>query len=166
MLTVKGEGILDDLLRIFSDPVVLYPPAGVDILPNDLREEIQVERMLQRLKVPYPEKIDRATDAEALAYLMSASLEIPLNHDWYKIYTHLFGKYVEQRNLRIPESLEEIVAECKELDEYYASLLSDLETWLQEQKDKHYKDKQHTKTSTELPKEMLRVDFDHLLQDL
>ena len=153
-------------MRAFRDPIVLYPPAEADVLPRDLRDKIQVERMLQLLKTPYPDQIEAATDSEALAYLMSASLEVPLSQDWARIYAHLFGQYMEERNLEIPKELDSLVAECKELDDYYASLLSDLETWIQEQKDKYYKGKQRDGLTGSPLKDVLNVDVDQLLQGL
>lgn len=163
---MEEKEAIEDLLRIFTDPIVLYHHAGAEILPRELANEIQLERMIQRLEAPYPGRVERATDAEALAYLMSASLEVPLNYDWYRIYAHLFGKYVEERKLDIPKDLEEIVAECRELDDYYASLLTDLETWIQEQKNNYYVQERGGRIPGSQATSELQLDFNKLLEEL
>lgn len=127
------------LARVFTDPVIVYPPADKDLIPQQLRSHIQIERLAQVAKTPYYAKLEEATDAETMAYVMSASFAAPLSHNWYAIFTHLFGKYAQSAGLKVPEDLKEDIERYRQLDRHLESQLSDLKQWIQKQKDRHYK---------------------------
>ena len=132
---------IEYLARVFTDPIIAYPPVDKDSIPEQLRYHIQIERLAQAAKTPCSAKIEEATDAEAMAYMMTASFVAPLNHEGYGIYTHLFGKYAESAGLQVLDDLKEDIERYRQLDRHLESQLHDLKRWLQKQKDRHYKQK-------------------------
>lgn len=118
------ERVIEEIIGMFRDPVVLYPGGREDRVPSKLWEMITTERMLQQMKAK-GKKIDEATDAEAMAYLYSASLVAPMGNEWAKIYIWL------GRDL-LPNGAEDMAP--KELTPQEAIYLKDLKQWIQRRK--------------------------------
>ena len=133
---------IEYIARALTDPIVVFPPAYGDDVPESLKEYIQTERLLQLLKEDPP--IEEATDAEALAYLMTASYAAPLSHDWQAIYLHLASKYAKSQGLQLPEDLQDIMERYRELEPHQEEELSRLKSWIQRQKDKHYRERRRS----------------------
>lgn len=118
-----GDWEIVDMLRAITDPILTMKPEwGV---PEWLREQIRTDRMIQNLKATKEGKRpDMATDSEAFAYLMTASLEYPLDSDWTAIYLWLgwkiAGKKMEKAFGKPPEILTD----------YQQRLLEDLKRWI------------------------------------
>ena len=79
---------------------------------------------------------ERADDLDALLYLQSASLAVPFNAHWTRIYLHLFKKYYG--HIAPPEILEDAP---DELDNYEKTLLDDLKHWIFKQQMKAIEEK-------------------------
>jgi len=79
-----------------------------------------------------------ATDAEACAYLHTASLEAPMDRDWTQIYLYVAGKVVSgAKDTQIPDDIN-----VDSLDNYQTGLLRDLKDWIYQQRFKHRQEKQ------------------------
>ena len=100
---------LEELVSIFFKPLVVYPSGWHDILPEWIKNEIPIQRMVyQMLKYKGKVKENRATDVEALAYLYTASLAQPMPDEYSEIYLYLTRKSLEwQGKKEIPEFLQE-----------------------------------------------------------
>jgi len=121
---VKPKFSVDDVLNdIFFaiSPTLIVHGAWADAIPEHLIAEIKMQRLAENMRKLRGEEITEATDAEALAYLMTASLEIPFDHKWTRIYGYLFQKFMKQK-----EPFEEWI----ELDNYEKHLLSNLKSWI------------------------------------
>ena len=110
-----------------STPLVVANEEWADAIPAWLREEVQSERVVQGL-VGFLRKDDKKDsaevgDAEALAYLMPASLSSPFDHDMTQIYLHLSGKVLKRAN-RVNELPKDL--EVKELTDSQQRTLNDL----------------------------------------
>ena len=103
-----------------SKPIVLHP--GWREVPEHLIEEIMIQRRQQAERGEKGE----ATDAEILAYLYTASLAAPMDHEYVNIYMHLLQKYLDQKKIERPDFLREDV----ELSEYEQGLLRELRRWI------------------------------------
>lgn len=68
-------------------------------------KEMKTRIKTERLSTPLSET---ATDYEAMVYLHTASLAIPLSREWYNIYTFLFSKYHPEQAKRIGVYREQI----------------------------------------------------------
>ena len=97
---------IDDLVGALTDPILVMPGGWGDTLPDWIKSQITLERLAQQMKVLKGEN-PTGTDAEACAYLYTASLEAPMDHDWTQIYLYIAGKVVAMgKNAQIPEDIK------------------------------------------------------------
>lgn len=82
------QKVITEILGILYDPIVLFPGGWEDTLPANIWDDVVQERFIQALKAK-GKKIEEATDAEALAYLYTASLVAPMPSEWTHIYLWL-----------------------------------------------------------------------------
>ncbi len=80
---------IPDIVGCLTDPIVIYPGGWGDTVPDWLKNAITLERMLANMR----KNGTTGTDAEACAYLMTASLTQPIDSDWVQIY--LYNHIVE-----------------------------------------------------------------------
>jgi len=119
------EEMIAEIIGIFKDPIILYPGGWEDSLPPTLWEMIRMERFVQQMKAK-GKKIEEATDAEALAYLHTASLVAPIGSEWTHIYLWL-GKDLLPKG----EAREYVP---KELTRDEARMLADFKRWIYRKK--------------------------------
>jgi hypothetical protein len=120
------EEMIAEIIGIFKDPVILYPGGWEDSLPPTLWEMIRLERLVQQMKAK-GKKIEESTDAEAMAYLYSASLVAPMSNDWASIYMWL------GRDL-LPEGVPRDQFVPKALSSDQQRQLDDLKRWIYRKK--------------------------------
>lgn len=104
-----------DILHAVAGPIVVANVGWGETLPDWIKDQIKLERLVQNMKRVKGEKIDEATDAEALAYFYTASLRSPISHDYAELYMHTFSKYQKLPGIPSPE-----------LNDYQLGLLADL----------------------------------------
>ena len=92
-LTVE-KGI-SDIVGVFTDPIIVFPGGWGDTLPEWLKNAITLERLGMNMKALKGEEMT-GTDAEACAYLYTASLTQPMDHDWTQIYLYIATKTYRQ----------------------------------------------------------------------
>ncbi len=127
MKKTKADKGLIDAARALTDPIIVFNQSWGDCIPDWLAAEIKTQRLLQVMR---GEK-DKATDAEALAYVSNASLCQPLGHDMADIYSYLFTRVMGDR---APADLRK-----DSISDYQMSILRDLKFWLWNQRAKHRK---------------------------
>ena len=82
------------------------------------------------------EERGKATNVEALAYLYTASLSVPLTSEYSEIYFYLTRKSLDWQNKKeVPEFLKDY----EKLDDYKTSLLDDLKRDIYNAQEKAYK---------------------------
>lgn len=97
---------IDDLVGALTDPILVMPGGWGDTLPDWIKSQITLERLAQQMKVLKGEK-PTGTDAEACAYLYTASLEAPMDSDWTQIYLYIAGKVAARgKNAQIPDDIK------------------------------------------------------------
>jgi len=79
---------ISDIVGVFTDPIIVFPGGWGDTLPDWLKNAITLERLEMNMKVLKGEEMT-GTDAEACAYLYTASLTAPMDHDWGQIYLYI-----------------------------------------------------------------------------
>ncbi len=125
----KGKGDrevkrqLDELVGAMADPLIVHSCPWADTIPDWLKAQVKVERLIALMKCHGNETT--ATDAEALAYLMPASLEAPLDHEWTQIYLYLSTKVCEAAGKKIPDDIR-----TDTLAGWEFSQLADLKQWI------------------------------------
>ncbi|MBA7648474.1 hypothetical protein ES703_56260 [subsurface metagenome] len=86
---------ISDLVGVFTDPILVFPGGWGDTLPDWLKSTITLERLEMNMRALKGEEMT-GTDAEACAYLNTASLTQPMDHDWTQIYLYIATKVYEK----------------------------------------------------------------------
>jgi hypothetical protein len=86
---------ISDIVGALTDAIIVFPGGWGDTLPDWLKTSITLERLVMNMKSLKGELMT-GTDAEACAYLMTASLTQPMDHDWGQIYLYIAGKVYEK----------------------------------------------------------------------
>ncbi len=117
---------ISDIVGCLTDPIVVYPGGWEDTVPDWLKNAITLERMRANMD----KNGDTGTDAEACAYLMTASLAQPIDSDWVQIYLYVAGKTNKQwNNNNMPDDIA-----VNEISNYQMVKLADLKDWIYKQR--------------------------------
>jgi len=115
---------ISDIVGVFTDPIIVFPGGWGDTLPEWLKNSITLERLEMNMKALKGEEMT-GTDAEACAYLYTACLTQPVDHDWGQIYLYIAGKtYARWKKNEIPEDIrvdslqDDQMADLKRLKEW------------------------------------------------
>jgi len=123
-LSTIEKGI-SDIVGVFTDPILVMPGGWGDTLPDWLKQAITLERLIENMKALKGEEMT-GTDAEACAYLYTASLEAPMDHDWSQIYLYIAGKtYARHNGNQVPDDIQ-----VESLNNYQMTELNRLKSWL------------------------------------
>ena len=79
---------ISDIVGVFTDPILVFPGGWGDTLPEWLKNAITLERLMMNVAALKTGEMT-GTDAEACAYLNTASLTQPMGHDWTQIYLYI-----------------------------------------------------------------------------
>ena len=79
---------ISDIVGVFTDPIIVFPGGWGDTLPEWLKNAITLERLAMNMRALKGEEMT-GTDAEACAYLWTAALTNPMDHDWTQIYLYI-----------------------------------------------------------------------------
>jgi len=82
---------ISDIVGVFTDPIIVFPGGWGDTLPEWLKNAITLERLEMNMRALKGEEMT-GTDAEACAYLYTAALTQPMDHDWGQIYLYIATK--------------------------------------------------------------------------
>ncbi|GAI34593.1 unnamed protein product, partial [marine sediment metagenome] len=85
---------ISEIVGALTDPIIVFPGGWGDSLPDWLKTSITLERLVMNMRALKGEQ-PTGTDAEACAYLNTASLTQPMDHDWAQIYLYIAGKTYE-----------------------------------------------------------------------
>jgi len=86
--TQSVEKGISDIVGVFADPILVFPGSWGDTLPEWLKNAITLERLEMNMRALKGKEMT-GTDAEACAYLYTASLTQPMGHDWTQIYLYI-----------------------------------------------------------------------------
>jgi len=99
------NSMIDDLVGTLTDPIIVYPGGWGDSLPEWLKNAIILERLTENMKETKEKQLE-GTDAEACAYLNTASLTTPMDDDWSQIYLYVAGKtYSRWQKNKMPDDI-------------------------------------------------------------
>jgi len=82
---------ISDIVGVFTDPILVFPGGWGDTLLEWLKNAITLERLEMNVRTLKGEEMTD-TDAEACAYLYTAALTQPMDHDWGQIYLYIATK--------------------------------------------------------------------------
>ena len=120
---------ISEIVGCLSDPIIVFPGGWGDTLPEWLKTSITLERLAMNMKALKGEEMT-GTDAEACAYLNTASLTQPMDHDWTQIYLYIAGKtYTRWKKTEMPEDIR-----VESLNDEQMRDLNRLKAWLYHQR--------------------------------
>ena len=104
-MSKNADSMIDDLVGTLTDPIIVYPGGWGDTLPEWLKNAFVLERLTENMKETKGEQ-PKGTDAEACAYLNTASLTVSMDSDWSQIYLYVAGKtYRRWQKSEMPEDI-------------------------------------------------------------
>ena len=86
---------ISDIVGALVDPIIVFPGGWGDTLPEWLKNTITLERLEMNMRALKGEEMT-GTNAEACAYLYTASLTQPMDSDWTQIYLYISTKVYEK----------------------------------------------------------------------
>lgn len=126
---------IDNLVGSLCDPIILHKCgwATRDMIPEWLRTRITLDRIIELMVASNEGRDPIGTNSEALAYMIPASLEAPMSHDWAQIYLHLATVVMDtEKDKVVPDDIR-----VDKLDRNQEDDLLRLKHWLYETKLKH-----------------------------
>ena len=94
-MTQSIEKGISDIVGVLTDPIIVFPGGWGDSLPEWLKGAITMDRLVMNMKALKGEEMT-GTDAEASAYLYTASLTQPMDRDWTQIYLYIANRVYSQ----------------------------------------------------------------------
>ncbi len=147
------DGCIDETVGAHFDPNIVMPGGWGNDLPDWVNPRITVERLLENMKALHTGEEMTATDAEACAYLYTASLTAPISSDWAQVYLYVAGKEITQeRKTEMPEDIR-----VEKLTDYQARMLADLKHWIYEARVKVRKERARERRVKEVKQQELEV---------
>lgn len=130
---VKIDKGISEIVGVFCDPTIVMPGGWGDTLPDWLKQAITMDRLIMNIQGLKTGEMT-GTDAEACAYLYTASLTAPMSSEWTHIYLYIAGKVYEK--WRTPDSGVTMPEDIKveKLTDYEMGMLNHLKRWLYEQR--------------------------------
>lgn len=123
------DSMVNDLVGTFTDPILVFPGGWGETLPDWLKGAITMERLEANIRASRGEE-PTGTDAEACAYLYTAGLTAPMDHDWSQIYLYVATKtYARHKGGEVPEDIR-----VESLNNYQMGELKRLKDWLYRQR--------------------------------
>jgi len=124
------DRMISDLVGTFRDPIIVMPGGWGDTLPEWIKTQITLERLVENMEMTKG-KQPTGTDAEATAYLYTASLTAPMTEQWSRIYLHVAGKTMAKFNKKadLPEDIK-----VDSLSDYDMQELNRLKVWIYQQR--------------------------------
>ena len=118
------ENGISDIAGVFTDPIIAYPSPWKDDIPQWVKDRIILERLVMNMRALQGES-PTGTDAEALAYLMPAALEAPMDHDWTEIYLYISTTVCTTAGKEVPEDIRR-----ETLSDHLMNELNRLKSWI------------------------------------
>ena len=95
----KIEKGISNIIGVFTDPIIVFPGGWGDTLPEWIKTSITLERLMMNIQALKTGEMT-GTDAEACAYLYTASLTQPMGNDWTQLYIYIVDKTYEKWRTR------------------------------------------------------------------
>ncbi len=133
---------IEDITGALFDPIIVMPGGWGDTLPENIRKEIPLHRLIANMEALKTGKMT-ATDVEAMAYLYTASLVAPMLHDWTQIYLYVATKFLDRHQPRDagPSAIDEIRVD--RLTESQERELARFKDWIYQARVKARKERGH-----------------------
>lgn len=125
---IVEEKFVFEFMDMLTAPIITFSASWADAIPNLLKRDISFSRMVSGMM---DEKM--ATIPETVAYIMTRTLEAPMNHEWTNIYLWCSLDYMKTYRNKTDADFEDIFPPEK-LSDYEKSLLKRLRVWIYEKR--------------------------------
>jgi len=120
---------ISEIAGVFTDPIIVFPGGWGDTIPEWLKGAITLERLEMNMRALKGAEMT-GTDAEACAYLYTAELTAPMDHDWSQIYLYVATKtYKRWSKGEMPADIA-----VDSISDYQMNELDRLKAWLYRQR--------------------------------
>ena len=123
------DSMVSDLVGTFTDPILVFPGGWGDTLPDWIKGAITMDRLEANIRASRGDE-PTGTDSEACAYLYTAGLTAPMDHDWSRIYLYVATKtYSRHKGGEVPADIR-----VENLNDYQMGELNRLKAWIYRQR--------------------------------
>ncbi len=143
---------IGDLVGALCDPIIVYPSGWQDTLPDWIKPQITMERLIMNIKVIKEGGVP-VGDTEALAYIYPRTMEAPMNEQWFRIYMYVFNQAMKFKKTEVPEDLK-----SDELSQYDMQELEQLKRFIYDRRVKARKDKARLEKGEKAEKEKEEIE--------
>ena len=130
----EDEKWIGDVVGVFCDPIIVYPSGWEDTLPDWIKQQITLERLIMNVKSMKEGGVP-VGDTEVLAYMYPRTMESPLTEQWQRIYFYVFNQAMKMKKTEVPEDLK-----SEKLTDYDMQQLNHLKNWIYDTRIKHRKE--------------------------
>jgi hypothetical protein len=139
---------ISEIVGALTDPILVFPGGWGDSLPDWIKSTITLERLAMNMRALKGEEMT-GTDAEACAYLFTAALTNPMDHDWTQIYLYIAGKtYRRWRKNEVPADIA-----VESLNDEQMRDLNRLKEWLYKKRTQVREDRERAQRRQEKEEE-------------
>ena len=129
------DGWIGDVVGALCDPVIVYPSGWQDTLPDWIKPQITLERLIMNMRVLNEGGVP-VGDTEVLAYIYPRTMEAPMSEQWYRIYMYVFSQAMRFKKTEVPEDLK-----SESLTDWDMQQLNQLKRWIYDRRVKERKEK-------------------------
>jgi len=114
-----------EIVGCLTDPIIVFPGGWGDTLPEWLKNAITLGRLEMNMRVLKGDEMT-GTGAECCAYLYTATLTNPVDHDWTQIYLYIASQtYRRWGKNEMPSDIA-----VDSINDYQRQDLNRLKDWL------------------------------------
>jgi hypothetical protein len=132
----EDEKWIGDVVGVFCDPIIVYPSGWEDTLPDWIKQQITIERLIMNVKSMKAGGVP-VGDTEVLAYMYPRTMESPLTEQWQRIYFYVFNQAMKMKKTEVPKYLQ-----SEKLTDYDMRALDELKIWIYQKRIEHRKERQ------------------------
>lgn len=104
-------------IRNKKNRIIVGSRDSLDIIPSWLLEEVKAERLIYGMGSLINPECQKVGDAEVCVYLMTASLNAPMSHNYSNIYIYLSVNLMKRKGMEIPSDFKEHLERGLSIDE-------------------------------------------------
>ncbi len=125
---------IEEIVGALTDPIIVYPGGWEDTIPERMKAELPLHRLAHvNACLNGKASWDEVCDLEALIYLYTAALSVPLARDWGEIYFYLGTGYMGNK---VPEDMR-----VEKLNDWQERQLREFKRWIYQKKVKVRKER-------------------------
>jgi hypothetical protein len=154
----KVDSWISDLVGTLTDPIIVFPSPWMEDIPEDLKNQIPLERMMMNIKVQHEGKGVPVGDLEALVYMFPRTMDSPMTDEQNRLYFYCFNQAMKFMHKEVPDDLK--LKKYEELNDYEMRQLDDLKRFIWNSRVKARKERARGEAkaaSGETPKKELEV---------